>query len=46
MLAADGIVVRGLSVSARGLPATLAGFWKITKKFLTGEDAVLPRKVY
>jgi urease accessory protein len=45
-LAADGIAVRGLSVSARELPATLAAIWKITKKFLTGEDAVLPRKVY
>jgi hypothetical protein len=45
-LAADGIAVRGLSVSARELPATLAAVWKIAKKFLTGEDAVLPRKVY
>jgi len=45
-LAADGIAVRGLSVSARELPATLAAIWKITKRFLTGEDAVLPRKVY
>ncbi len=45
-LAADGIAVRGLSVSARELPATLAAVWKISKKFLTGEDAVLPRKVY
>jgi urease accessory protein len=45
-LAADGIAVRGLSVSARELPATLAAIWKVTKRFLTGEDAVLPRKVY
>ena len=45
-LAADGIAVRGLSVSARHLPATLAAIWKIAKHFLTGEDAVLPRKVY
>ena len=45
-LAADGIAVRGLSVSARDLPATLADIWKITKLFLTGEHAVLPRKVY
>jgi len=45
-LAADGIAVRGLSVSARELPATLAAIWKIAKRFLTGEDAVLPRKVY
>lgn len=45
-LAADGIAVRGLSNSARELPATLAALWKIARKFLTGEDAVLPRKVY
>jgi urease accessory protein len=45
-LAADGIAVRGLSVSARTIPATLADLWKVSKKFLTGEDAVLPRKVY
>ena len=45
-LASDGLAVRGLSTSARALPATLAALWKITKLFLTGEDAVLPRKVY
>ncbi len=45
-LVADGVVVRGLGVSARELPATLAAVWKIAKRFLTGEDAVLPRKVY
>ena len=45
--AADGIAVRGLSVSARGVARHAhAAVWKITKKFLTGEDAVLPRKVY
>ncbi len=45
-LVADGIAVRGLSTSARELPATLAAFWKIARRFLTGEEAVLPRKVY
>jgi urease accessory protein len=45
-LAADGIAVRGMSVSARTIPATLAAVWKVSKKLLTGEDAVLPRKVY
>lgn len=45
-LASDGIVVRGLSVSARELPATLAAIWKTAKRFLTGEDGILPRKVY
>jgi len=45
-LAADGIAVRGLSLSARELPATLAAIWKMAKRFLTGQDAILPRKVY
>jgi urease accessory protein len=45
-LAADGLAVRGLSVSAREVPATLAAIWKIAKRFLTGQDAILPRKVY
>ncbi len=45
-LVADGIAVRGLSLSARDLPATLAAIWSIAKRFLTGEDAILPRKVY
>jgi urease accessory protein len=45
-LVADGIAVRGLSLSARELPATLAAIWTIAKRFLTGEDAILPRKVY
>jgi urease accessory protein len=45
-LAADGIAVRGMSVSPLAIPATLAVLWKVSKKFLTGEDAVLPRKVY
>ena len=45
-LAADGLAVRGLSVSARHLPATLAAIFQIAKKSLTGQDAVLPRKVY
>ena len=45
MLAADGIVVRGLSPTARDVPATLAGLWSIARRFLTGEDAVPPRKI-
>ena len=45
-LVADGISVRGLSVSARELPATLTSCWNIARRFLTGEDAVPPRKVY
>jgi urease accessory protein len=45
-LAADGIVVRGLSLTARDVPATLAGVWSIARRFLTGEDAVPPRKIH
>ncbi|HTS63413.1 MAG TPA: urease accessory protein UreD [Candidatus Acidoferrales bacterium] len=44
-LAADGVMVRGLSTSACRLPATLAGFWTAAKRFLTGEEAVPPRKL-
>jgi len=44
-LASDGVVVRGLSASARDLPAMLAGFWSIARHFLTGERAVPPRKI-
>ena len=44
-LAADGVVVRGLSASARDLPATLARFWNAARIFLTGEEAVPPRKL-
>lgn len=45
-LAADGVIVRGLSHSARDVPATLAGFWRIARRFLLGDDVVLPRKIY
>lgn len=44
-LASDGIIVRGLSTTARDLPATLARFWTRARKFLTGEEAVPPRKL-
>lgn len=44
-LAADGVIVRGLSTTARRLPATLAVFWAIARRFLTGEQAVPPRKL-
>lgn len=43
-LAADGVIVRGLSLTARDVPATLAGAWSIARRFLTGEDAAPPRK--
>jgi urease accessory protein len=44
-LAADGVVVRGLSATARDLPATLVRFWNSARRFLTGENAVPPRKI-
>ena len=44
-LASDGVIVRGLSATARDLPATLARFWTTARKFLTGEEAVPPRKL-
>jgi urease accessory protein len=44
-LARDGVIVRGLSATARDLPATLARFWSTARKVLTGEDAVPPRKL-
>ncbi len=45
MLAADGMVVRGLSPTARDVPATLAGLWSIARRFLLGDEAVPPRKI-
>ena len=44
-LASDGVVVRGLSATARDLPATLARFWNVARVFLTGEEARPPRKL-
>jgi urease accessory protein len=44
-LAADGVILRGLSHTARDLPATLAGAWSIARRFLTGENALPPRKI-
>jgi urease accessory protein len=43
-LASDGVIVRGLSTTSRSIPATLARFWTTARHFLTGEDAVPPRK--
>ena len=44
-LAYDGVIVKGLGTSARQMPAALAGFWAMAKRFLTGEEAVPPRKL-
>ncbi|HEY4363555.1 MAG TPA: urease accessory protein UreD [Bryobacteraceae bacterium] len=45
-LASDGVVVRGLSGSGRGLHDTLVEFWSMARRAITGEDAVPPRKIY
>lgn len=44
-LASDGVVVRGLSATARDLPAALFRFWTTARRFLTGEEAVPLRKL-
>jgi urease accessory protein len=44
-LASDGVVVRGLAATARDVPATLARFWSLARRFLTGEYAIPPRKM-
>jgi urease accessory protein len=44
-LGAGGIAVRGLSATSRRLPATLVRFWDAARRFLTGEEAVPPRKL-
>ena len=45
-LVSDGVMVRGLASTGRNLSAALTGFWRIARRFLTGEDAAPPRKVY
>lgn len=44
-LATDGLIVRGMSATARGLTAALTRFWTLSRHFLTGEQAVPPRKL-
>jgi len=44
-LASDGVIVRGLSATARDLPSTLVKFWTAARLFLTGGEAVPPRKL-
>ena len=44
-LASDGVVVRGLSATARKLPATLVRLWKTARRYLTGTEAIPPRKL-
>ncbi|HYM10879.1 MAG TPA: urease accessory protein UreD [Bryobacterales bacterium] len=44
-LAAHGVAVRGVSVSAREVAAGLPAFWRAAKLHLWGREAVPPRKV-
>lgn len=44
-LVSDGVVVRGLSATSRDLTAQLTRFWSAARSFLTGVDAVPPRKL-
>jgi urease accessory protein len=46
MLAADGVMVRGLSTASRFLHGALVEFWRLARLAVTGEEAVPPRKVY
>ena len=46
MLASDGVVVRGLSMSACFIHETLIEFWRTARVSITGQDAVPPRKIY
>jgi urease accessory protein len=45
-LACDGVMVRGLSVSSRFIHSNLVEFWRLSRRAVTGEEPVLPRKVY
>lgn len=45
-LTSDGLVVRGLSMSHRALPAQLIAFWRAAKQKLYGTEIVIPRKNY
>jgi urease accessory protein len=44
-LAADGLVVRGLTVRGQGILAALRIIWSAAKLLLYGREAILPRKV-
>jgi urease accessory protein len=46
MLASDGVIVRGLSMSGCFLHETLVQFWRTARLATIGKDAVPPRKIY
>jgi hypothetical protein len=45
-LAADGVIVRGLSVSSRWIHQALVEFWCEARRAVTGQEAIPPRKIY
>jgi urease accessory protein len=45
-LRAHGLVIRGLSVRSRDVPAGLLAFWRPAKQELYGEEIEPPRKIY
>jgi hypothetical protein len=46
MLAASGVVVRGLTTASRFVHGTIMEFWRTARFEVTGEEVVPPRKVY
>ncbi len=45
-LTSDGLVIRGLSMTHRSLPAQLIHFWRVAKQKLYGSEIIIPRKNY
>jgi len=45
-LPAHGLVVRALSQNSRDIARGLVEFWRVAKRALYGQDAVVPRKIY
>jgi urease accessory protein len=46
MLASDGVIVRGVSMSGCFVHETLIDFWRTVRLAIIGKDAVPPRKIY
>lgn len=45
-LVSGGLVVRGMSLTSSFIQRALLQFWKVARRALTGQEPVLPRKVY
>ncbi len=43
-LPAEGLVVRAVSRHSRAIPTGLVEMWRISKQFVWGQEAILPRK--